>query len=254
MEKRGHVLHRREAGADGHRLEGQVGVGDQPSQAGQTPGMAPWMAPGLSQFGNGAPSGLGGSDLHAGGALVGSHGGGNQGGGGHQLPPELKFEAMQGLSMQGSRSLNLSGNLADLLRSSSNLDLTLLGLGMSSSDLGSLGFRNDAKPPSSATDHFCASPALTGLNGLTDTPKLSGVPFLRGQSFGLSLVRGRSGLDKCASEFSLSGFLNEEAMGGDQSSGSGGTSPPVDKGLNDIMNDFSGGSGPQHSGQRLVSA
>ena len=175
--------------------------------------------------------------------------------------------------MQVSRSLNLSGNLADLLRSSSNLDLTLLGLGMSSSDLGSLGFRNDAKPPSSATDHFCPSPALTGLNGLTDTPKLSGVPFLRGQSFGLtdtpklsgvpfargqsfglSLVRGRSGLDKCASEFSLSGFLNEEAMGGDQSSGSGGTSPPVDKGLNDIMNDFSGGSGPQLSGQRLVSA
>ena len=246
-----------------------------PSQAGQTPGMAPWMAPGLSQFGNGAHSGLGGSDLHAGGALVGSHGGGgNQGGGGHQLPPELKFEAMQGLSMQGSRSLNLSGNLADLLRSSSNLDLTLLGLGMSSSDLGSLGFRNDAKPPSSATDHFCSSPALTGQSfgltdtpklsglpfargqsfGLTDTPKLGGVPFARGQSFGLSLVRGRSGLDKCASEFSLSGFLNEEAMGGDQSSGSGGTSPPVDKGLNDIMNDFSGGSGPQHSGQRLVSA
>jgi hypothetical protein len=157
--------------------------------------------------------------------------------------------------MQGSRSLNLSGNLADLLRSSSNLDLSLLGLGMSSSDLGSLGFRNDAKPPSSATDHFCSSPALTGQSfGLTDTPKLSGLPFARGQSFGLSLVRGRSGLDKCASAFSLSGFLNEEARGGDQSSGSGGTSPPVDKGLNDIMNDFTGGSGPQHSGQRLVSA
>ena len=248
-----------------------------PSQAGLAPGMAPWMAPEHTQFGNGAHSGLGGSGLHAGGALVGSQGGGNQRGGTQggcdQFPPELKFEVMQGFAMHGSRSLNLSGNLADLLRSSSNLDLSLLG--MSSSDLGSLGFRNDAKAPSSANDHFCASPALTGLNGLTDTPKLgglpfargqsfgltdtpklSGVPFARGQSFGLPLARGRSGLDKCASEFSLSGFLNEEAMGGGgyQSSGSSGTSPPVDDGLNDIMNDFSGGSGPQHPGQRLVSA
>jgi len=173
--------------------------------------------------------------------LPGSGLGGAFVGGLTQFPAELR---MEGLAMAGSKSFNLSGNLADLLRSSSNLDLGLYGLGLSASDLGGIAAEK-ADAPSSA--ELGAVGAGTSL----DARRLA-----RGASCGLSFSRMKSGLgDKCASELSLSGFLNESELGTTQSQGSSsasGGSIPVDNSLREIMNDFSCGShGPA---ERLVSA
>eukprot|EP00322_Chrysochromulina_rotalis_P027136 CAMPEP_0115847502 /NCGR_PEP_ID=MMETSP0287-20121206/10416_1 /TAXON_ID=412157 /ORGANISM="Chrysochromulina rotalis, Strain UIO044" /LENGTH=603 /DNA_ID=CAMNT_0003301339 /DNA_START=20 /DNA_END=1831 /DNA_ORIENTATION=+ len=163
-----------------------------------------------------------------------------------QLPSELRLE---GLSTMGTKSFNLSGNLAELFKSSSNLDLTSGNLaeflksssnldwtlGLTSSDLGSA----DAAPkPSQAST---SSVTDFGVGGL-------GVPR------GLSFVRsGRSGgVDRCASDISISGFLNEGEMGGSGPSHASDDTPPMDASLHDIMSDFAGG-GSMPSDQ-LISA
>jgi len=147
--------------------------------------------------------------------------------------------------MMASKSFNLSGNLADLLKSSSNLDLGLVGLGLSSSDFGGLmshSFGHEAKADApSAADQLGA--VVASLGPSHDT-RIAPLGMTRGQSFGLSLVRGKSGLgvETCASELSLSGFLNESELvtGGGGSSGSAETTPPASDGLQEIMSDFGG--------------